>query len=164
MFYYEGLVREMIREAKYGRRARILPYFAQRLSILARTEFSSVQALVPVPLHRSREWERTFNQALLVAQEISKLTRIPVWPVLSKIKKTLPQSSLSGAARRAYLKNAYRFDGNGSIYGTVLLVDDVMTTGATLRECAAVLRRAGVSRVDALTIARSVKERSGHNL
>jgi ComF family protein len=157
LYYYEGVVREMIREAKYHRTGRSLIYFAEEMFLHARIEFPRVKALVPVPLHKDREWERSFNQAAFLAQELSRLWGIPVWNCLRKNKATLPQSALSGQARRKNLKGAFLCKSSEAPPKSVLLIDDVTTTGATLEECARVLRRAGVRSVYGLTIARAVK-------
>lgn len=159
-FSYEGLVRKMIRDAKYGGHARYLRFFGEELYVLARREFSRpVEAIVPVPLHRAREWDRRFNQAELLARRIGTLWGLPVWKPLRKRKRTAAQSSLSGLARRSNLTRAFEFDDDAarhSIPRSVLLVDDVITTGTTISECARVLRRAGVSRVYGISIARAL--------
>ncbi len=159
VFAYEGLVRQMIRDAKYGRKARPLRYFGEELFLFSQAELTApIDAIVPVPLHRMREWERTFNQAELLSREVSRLKGLPLWQPLRKIRPTPPQSLLSGAARRANLTGSFRYTGNVSTPKSVLLVDDVVTTGATLEECARVLRSAGVRRVYALTVARAVQK------
>jgi ComF family protein len=146
----------MIKEAKYLRKGRHLHYFAEKLFVLARSEFpSSIAAIVPVPLHRKRQWNRTFNQAELLAHGIARLWGVPVWKALQKTKVTLPQSSLAGTVRRLNLQNTFRFVSRRRTFKSVLLVDDVITTGSTLRECARVLKRNGVRRVYAVTIARA---------
>ena len=155
-FHYEELAAQMIKEAKYMRKGRYLRYFAEMLFVLARTEFpASIKAVVPVPLHRSKQWNRTFNQAEILARGIADLWGIPVWNVLRKSKITLPQSSLSGTVRRLNLQNTFQFRTNNKRYNSVLLVDDVITTGSTLRECSRILKRNGVRRVFGVTIARA---------
>lgn len=158
-FLYEGLAQGMIREAKYGGRIRFLRFCAEELYVRAWSEFDGkVEALVPVPLHPAREWERKLNQAEFLAREISRISGVPVLTALEKIKKTAPQSSLSGTARRANLGGAFRVHPGIHLPRSVLLIDDVLTTGATLRECATVLRLHGVRSVYGLTIARAVKQ------
>jgi ComF family protein len=153
---YEGLTAQMIKEAKYLRKGRYLRYFSERLFVLARTEFpNSISAVIPVPLHRNRQWNRTFNQAEILAQGIAKLWGLPVWNALRKKKVTNPQSSLSGTVRRMNLRNTFQFHGSGRKAKSVLLVDDVVTTGSTLNECARILKQNGVRRVYAVTIARA---------
>lgn len=159
VYYYEDLVKTMVRDAKFSRKVKLLCFFAEEMYVLARNEFpSNVQALVPVPLHRSREWERTFNQAERVAAEMSRYWGVPVWDVLRKIQKTKSQSSLSEGARRKNLQGVFVCKNAARIPRSVVLIDDVMTTGTTLRECSRTLRRAGVKRVYGLTIARVVKQ------
>lgn len=160
VYSYDGLVRQMIREVKYRRRPRYLRFFAGTLYPMICAEFPrSIEALVPVPLHVDREWDRRFNQAELLCRNVSRLSGIPVANALHKHTKTTPQSSLSGVARRKNLRNAFECRFPGDAPGTVLLMDDVVTTGTTLTRCAAALRRAGVRRVYAATIARAVKRR-----
>jgi ComF family protein len=160
LYYYENLVQKMILEVKYGRRARYLYYLSQELFSYIQTCFHPhVDAIVPVPLHRRRAWERTFNQAELMAHYLSGLLDVPVWKALQKPKKTPPQSSLSGIARRANLKGAFSCKMKGPRRVSVLLIDDVITTGATLQECARVLRKsAGVKKIYAITVARAVQQ------
>jgi ComF family protein len=146
----------MIKEAKYLRKGRYLRYFAEKLFVLARSEFpNSISAVIPVPLHRKRQWNRTFNQAEILAQGIAKLWGVPVWKALRKMKVTHPQSSLSGTVRRMNLRNTFEFRGSSRNAKSVLLVDDVVTTGSTLNECARTLKQNGVKRVYGVTIARA---------
>jgi len=155
-YEYEGLISQMIKEAKYLRKGRYLRYFADQLFVLARAEFPpSIKAVVPVPLHKSREWKRTFNQAEILATQIAKLWDLPVWYALKKVSRTKPQSSLSGSTRRLNLQNVFKFRKSKHHAKSVLLVDDVITTGSTLNECARILRQNGVKRIYAVTIARA---------
>jgi ComF family protein len=157
-FLYEGIVTQLIREVKFARRARALEFFAGELYSKWMPDFPrSITAIVPVPLHPSREWERTFNQSVLLARELSKLSGIPVVELLRRQKRTLPQTSLSGQARRRNLNGVFRFrSSTPDLPRSVILVDDVVTTGATLEACAGTLRKAGVRKVYCLTIARAV--------
>jgi ComF family protein len=113
--------------------------------------------LVPVPLHRRRRRERGFNQAEVLADELSGLTGVPV--LSNALRKTVnlrPQTSLRSEERRANIRGAYRIARPDAVQGrTVVLVDDVCTTGSTLGECARVLRRAGAADVRGVTIARA---------
>ena len=112
------------------------------------------QALVPVPLHAQRLRRRGYNQALELAKPLAKAFTIPLLhDGLRRIRDIAPQSDLGALARRRNPRGAFAV-GNGSLPAHVVLIDDVMTTGATLYECARVLRRAGVQRVDAWVVAR----------
>lgn len=160
VYCYEGLVRRMIHDVKYRRRPRYLMFFASKAYPVIRAEFPlSIAALIPVPLHRNRRWDRRFNQAELLCRKLSLLSGIPVVNALHKHSQTTPQSALSGVARRKNLRNAFTCRFPGPVPKAVLLVDDVVTTGTTLSRCAAALRRAGVRKVYALTIARAVKNK-----
>lgn len=156
-FLYEGMVRQMIRDAKYRRCARYLRFFAAEMYLLARSEFPShIGAIVPVPLHKQRQWDRTYNQSELMARDLARWWQIPMWTGLKRIRRTPAQSGLSGRARRRNLKEAFAVT-TLERPKSVLLVDDVVTTGATLETCARVLRRSGIRRVYAITIARAVR-------
>ncbi len=118
-----------------------------------------VDLIIPVPLSYPRLLKRRYNQAAVLARELSKLTNIKNNNlVLKKIKHTKPQSSLSEKARLKNLKNAFIVSSPDKIKAKrILLIDDVMTTGATLSECAKVLLKAGAKSVDTLTVARTRK-------
>ena len=112
------------------------------------------QALIAVPLHRKRLRQRGYNQALELAKALSKSLAIPLLrDGLSRIRDIAPQSGLGALARRRNPRGAFAVGGD-TLPSHVALVDDVMTTGATLYECARVLRRAGVQRLDAWVAAR----------
>ena len=120
--------------------------------------FSGLDCILPVPLHRKRERMRGFNQAGLLGLSISRLSGLPfLTGVLVKTRNTLAQVSLEAAERETNLRGAFEVRKPGLVKGrAVLLVDDVFTTGSTLRECARVLRRSGALEVRALTLARTV--------
>ena len=116
---------------------------------------------VPVPLHRSRLRERGYNQAVELLRPLARSLRIPLADsLLARTRPTPAQANLDAPARRRNLRGAFEFHA-AALEGTVpasvhvALVDDVMTTGATLRECARVLRRAGIGRVDVWALARA---------
>ncbi|HIE52866.1 MAG TPA: ComF family protein, partial [Armatimonadetes bacterium] len=115
---------------------------------------------VPVPLHPSRQRERGFNQAALLARVVGEWLNRPVLEgVLERIRDTRPQVELSGRERRQNVRGAFQAREHPYLPGaTALLVDDVYTTGATVRESAFALKRQGVKRVMVLTLARVVDE------
>jgi ComF family protein len=109
-------------------------------------------AAVPVPLYWRRRLQRGFNQAELLARGLSRRTGIPVVRALSRLRPTPAQAGLSNSARRQNVSQAFRARG---VQGKrILLIDDVMTTGATAASCAAALKQAGARRVSLLTVAR----------
>jgi ComF family protein len=113
------------------------------------------QALVPVPLHRARLRERGYDQALELARPLARGLGLALRAdLLQRTRATAAQSDLAAAARRRNVRGAFAVDGRGGVPAHVALVDDVMTTGATLGECARALRAAGVARVDVWVAAR----------
>ena len=113
------------------------------------------QALVPVPLHKSRLRERGYDQALELARPLAKSLEVPLrTDLLVRNKATSPQSRLDAAARRRNLRDAFLVCTKRPLPSHVALLDDVMTTGATLHAAARALKRTGVRRVDARVCAR----------
>ena len=123
----------------------------------ARIETPSFPAtIVAVPLHVSRLRARGYNQALELAKPLARALDIPLdRDLLERLRATPAQTGLDAAARRRNLRGAFAVANGRALPHHVALVDDVMTTGATLRECARTLRRAGVTRVDAWVLARA---------
>jgi ComF family protein len=123
--------------------------------LLSAFDFSGLDGIVPVPLSVRRLRERGFNQSLLVARVLSRKFQIPLlMDSLMKIKETPPQIGLSAKERLLNLRNAFEVEGD--IRGlSLLVVDDVMTTGATVTECSKVLMKAGAKEVVVLTLARA---------
>ena len=124
----------------------------------ARRVLEGAEALVPVPLHPRRQRERGFNQSELLAEALGRRARIGVAAAaLVRRQDTRSQTGLSAAARRANVKGAFAVRRRASIAGrVVVLVDDVLTTGATASACAQALRAAGAREVRLLTAARVV--------
>lgn len=113
------------------------------------------QALVPIPLHRARLRQRGYDQALELARPLAQYLNVPLQrDLLMRSRDTAAQSRLDARARRRNLRGAFTVREGGALPAHVALVDDVMTTGATLHAAARALRRAGVARVDAWVCAR----------
>ena len=112
--------------------------------------------LVPIPLHYTRLLKRRYNQSALLCREVSKLSGVPVeYTAVVRHRRTRPQVEFSGSARVNNVKNAFSVKHPEKIIGKhVVLIDDVMTTGSTLKECALEIRKAGAASVDTLTVAR----------
>lgn len=115
------------------------------------------QAIIPVPLYHLRQWQRGYNQADLLAKELSKWLEIPCLShIVKRVKHTHTQRGLTAAARRQNLKNAFEVDLSTPFpYECVALVDDVITTGSTLNEIAKQLRKLGVKEIQVWGIARA---------
>ena len=154
-----GVVRQIIHEFKYGRQIHLQHLVARWLCAALddeRLRGRKFDVIVPVPLHASRQRERGFNQANLIAQLLSADTSIPAKPLLERIRYTTTQTALDRAERIENLHNAFRLRKNADVQALrVLLIDDVLTTGSTLSECARVLKRAGALSVHAATAARA---------
>jgi ComF family protein len=132
--------------------ARPLAGFLAR--VLPREERFDV--IVPMPLHWRRQWERGFNQSELLAGVIAKKWGVPMQRAVRRVKSTAPQAGLTNAKRRANVGGAFAVKRNVRLSDArVLLVDDVLTTGATAAACARVLKRAGAAHVALLALART---------
>ncbi len=154
-----GIVREIVHDFKYGRQIHLRHLVARWLYAALddeRLREHRFDIIVPVPLHPTRERERGFNQASLLAESLSAQISTPSKPVLERIRYTTTQTALDRAERMENLHNAFRLRKNADVRGLrVLLIDDVLTTGSTLSECARVLKRAGATSVHAATAARA---------
>src|SRR5256886_9387016 len=154
-----GIVRQMIHEFKYGRKIHLRHLVARWLHAALDDERlcgRRFDVIVSVPLHPARQRERGFNQASLLAELLSAQTSIPAKPVLERTRYTTTQTALDRSERMENLHNAFRLRKNADVRGLrVLLVDDVLTTGSTLNECARLLKRAGAFSVHAATAARA---------
>jgi ComF family protein len=154
------VVREALHAFKFrGRRALAAPLGDLLVEAMeGRLPAGAPALLVPVPLHPRRERERGFNQAALLARRVGRAWRIPARDgVLVRAVATPSQTELDAAARRANVRDAFRLRRPDLVTGRhVLLVDDILTTGATLSECARCLRAGGATVVGVLTVARVV--------
>jgi ComF family protein len=150
---YEGTLRQLVHLYKYGKMEPLAAKFGEMLSLALPRELA-IDVVVPMPLHWLKHWQRGFNQSELLAREIARRWHAPVRMVARRKKNTTAQAGLTNAKRRANVEGA--FEVRGRLDGKhVLLVDDVMTTGATASACARALKRAGAVRVTLLTLART---------
>jgi ComF family protein len=152
--FYDGIVLEAIHRLKYQRQIIYAKFLAQLLAASpAREGIAETDLLVPVPLHPRRLRWRGFNQALLLARAFPD---IPLGrDILVRRRPTRPQLKLSPEERRTNVKGAFLVSDPVVVAGkSVLLLDDVYTTGATAKECARALCQAGAGRVEVLTVAR----------
>ena len=146
---FTDTLREIIHHLKYSDRVSLAYPLGNILKQCLEREAFSGRLIIPVPLHRSRERQRGFNQAELIA---SRLGRPVAARVLRRRKNTPSQTGLSRNERKRNLAGA--FEVRDRISGTVIVVDDVYTTGSTMNEIARTLKRAGADRVEILTVAR----------
>src|SRR6266496_4338655 len=154
-----GIVRQIIHEFKYGHQVHLRHLVARWLCAAfddERLRGHQFDVIVPVPLHPTRQRERGFNQAGLLAELLSARISIPCKRVLKRIRYTTTQTALDRAERMENLHNAFRLRKKADVRGLrVLLIDDVLTTGSTLSGCARILKRAGAISVYAATAARA---------
>jgi ComF family protein len=158
---YEGVLRELIHLYKYGKvRTLARPLSGFLAQALPREE--AFDAIVPVPLYWRRRLQRGFNQAELLGRGVSLHTGIPLAKALRRLRPTPTQAGLSNSARRQNVATAFRAR---NVQGKrILLIDDVMTTGATAASCALALKQAGARRVSLLTVARVDRRMEGWRL
>lgn len=166
-FYFEcavavmrsrGVMRDLIHRLKYNQELWLAGLMGEILEVgledlrMVGVDFA---AIVPVPLHRLRKREREFNQAEVVARELGSRTGKVVWDVLCRERYTVTQTHFDRQQRMQNLRDAFSLRQNTDVEGKdLLLVDDVLTTGSTLDECARVLLEGGANSVRALTVAR----------
>lgn len=152
---YEGPMRELIHLYKYGGVVPLAHYFGGLLSLALPRE-QRFDAIVPMPLHWRKRWQRGFNQSELLAREIARRWDVPVRHLLRRKRATVPQAGLTNAKRRANVQGAFALRRAGDLTGQrILLVDDVITTGATASACGRLLRRAGAAQITVLAVART---------
>ena len=153
---YGGWLRGAVTQLKYhGEWARV----GDLAPLLARAtaDLFPADALVPVPLHAARRKQRGFNQTEKLAEVLSQETAVPVEHALLRTRKTRPQVRLDGEGRKTNVEGAFALSPGYDVTGAhLILLDDVITTGATLGACAQVLRAAGALTVDVVTVAREL--------
>jgi ComF family protein len=157
---YEGALETIIHNFKYKQKFSMVNLFNFLLDNMQNHEitFASYDLLIPVPLHRSRLRQRGFNQSVILGNILKKKYQMSLQPkVLQRIVSTHPQVTLPVKARKINMRNAFKVKESQSVEGkAILLLDDVYTTGATMNECARILKKSGASRVDGFVIARAV--------
>ncbi len=154
---YETALAEAIHLFKYSKKAN----WSKPLGRLLHTrvsDFGKLDVILPVPLHAKRLRQREFNQSLLLAREVSLAFGIPLQVNnLRRVRWTQPQIELNGDERRKNVRGAFEVKWPDQVQDqSILLIDDVFTTGATVNECARVLKKAGTEVVNVLTVARMV--------
>ncbi len=155
---YKGIVKKLIKDLKFNNKAYLSKMFAHMLYVTYLLEIMpayKIDIVTYVPIHTSRLKERKYNQCELIAYEFCKKSKLKLYKnVLIKIKQTKHQVGLSNSERKTNLKNAFKVTDKSAVRDkTVLLIDDIFTTGSTCDECAQMLMRAGAYRVVVLTVA-----------
>lgn len=156
IFEYSGRMKESIYEFKYNNRREYGEYYAVEAAKIYGKVLKqwNIDAIIPVPIHKEREIERGYNQATEFGQALARYTGIPIRKnILIRTKKTEPQKELTDIMRYLNLKNAFSIDRNAMAkIRTVLIVDDIYTTGSTIDACSSILKKAGADKVFFLCI------------
>ncbi|MDD3694633.1 MAG: ComF family protein [Lentisphaeria bacterium] len=156
-FPFRDSIREAIHRYKYKGHTYLARFFARHMLQAWQSHGAPArpELLVPVPLHWRREMQRGYNQATLIAEFLSREMKIPCLEALTRKRKTAQQAGLSREERMRNLKNAFALKNNISVKGrSILLLDDVLTTGNTLQEASRVLLQAGAAELSVICIAR----------
>jgi ComF family protein len=159
LFVYQEPVRSLIHQLKFdGSLVGLSTFAALANQADAAALFHAPDLILPVPLHIRRLRWRGFNQSLLLTKVYFPMWKQKIQPdLLRRHRATIPQTQLDGADRRSNLEGAFSVQKPQAVQGkSVLLVDDVFTTGSTLHECAKVLRDAGAAEIAAFTVARTM--------
>ena len=157
---FSDVARDLVHLLKYGDRLDLVQPFAKWMTRAGDEILREADTLVPVPLHWTRLFQRRFNQSAELARAISKQAKLAVIDdVLARVRATPPQVGLAREERAKNVHGAFSIEKTARLRvkgKRIVLVDDVLTTGATANACARALRRAGASRIDVLTLARVV--------
>ena len=154
-YLFEGVVREMVHDLKYRNVRACAGELAGLMADCARRNNLSPDVLVPVPLHRSAERQRGYNQSALLCRELAKLTRIPMRTRSLTRKRDTPAQVSMGSHDERRHNMVGAFECGADVRGlAVLVIDDVVTTGSTMFACADALKAAGAASVWGLALAR----------
>lgn len=157
---YDDIARTLVHKLKYGDRLDLAPTLGRWMAQAGRPVLAEASGLVPVPLHWRRLWARRFNQSAALAKVVSSWSGVPVVPAaLRRIRSTRQQVGLRMSERALNVQGAFRVpeEARAAVAGQrLVLVDDVLTSGATIDACARALLRAGAAEVDVLVFARVV--------
>jgi competence protein ComFC len=160
---YDGPLRKALMEVKFRHRKRIITFLAELMKDADLSPLGEADMIVPVPLSMNRLKKRGFNQAAVIAEGVARQLGIPLSGILERKRDTRPQFSLSEGERFGNVKDAFFIEETKDLEGkTLLVVDDILTTGATVDECSRLLKRNGAEKVTVLTLARTPDALRGH--
>ncbi len=154
-FVYDDVLKESVYRYKYGGRAEYADYYAEKMGDLMQAYIGScrAEAVIPIPLHKSRQEKRGYNQAELIAERLSRRFEIPLrTDILVRCAKTTVQKSLRASQRQNNLKKAFKIATDVVKLNNIILVDDIFTTGSTIDAAARCLKEAGVANVFSLVL------------
>ena len=164
---YEGVTKKLVNNIKYKRVFHAIPEFTKRgIEVMVKDTprfqlflsffFSKETKIVYVPIYRKKERLRGFNQAALIAKILGEIIDKEISPLLVKTKNTLAQANLDKEERMENVRDVFNSSAIDADSYNIIIVDDVWTTGATMRECCKVLKKAGAKKVWGFTLARTV--------
>ncbi len=157
-FVYTGETKKVVYKLKYQGGRYLAKYMAQFMALEYQNMNVECDLIVPVPIHKTKLKARGYNQAQLLGEELSKLIYVPINQDLIKEKPTKTQTALTKEKRQENLSGTFNVLNNENLFNkTILLVDDVFTTGATVEECSRMLLKEGANKVYALTFAHTPK-------
>ncbi|HOO72119.1 MAG TPA: ComF family protein [Spirochaetota bacterium] len=151
---YGGMMKTLISAMKFQKKPRIAGYLAELAVSQIRNTAGSIDLITSVPMNKKKQWARGFNQSELVARKIGKILKLPYKKVLAEMPHSGLQKTLSLNERFINIIGRYKVIDESVAGQSVLLVDDVFTTGATINECSRLLIDAGCHCVNALVLAR----------
>jgi len=155
LFEYRDKTKALINDFKYHNKSYLYKMFGyQMVKFLKDTGVTNIKAVVPVPIHQSKELKRGYNQSELLASYISFNLGLPMLKLVKRNRDTTPQSRLEGYARWNNMAGAFDIREGLPVPDKILLVDDIYTTGATVNECSKVLKQNGAEEIICLAIAR----------
>ncbi len=161
-FIYGDITHSIISRFKYGDKPELARFCALTMSAALTEIFENNPILVPVPLHKKRQWQRRYNQANELAKQLAAIKDLQVVPnLVERVRETKQQVGLSAKQREKNVAGAFevKFDLIGKYQEhRIVIVDDVMTTGATLNSLAKTFKKAGYKKIDVISFARVVKD------
>jgi len=161
-FAYDDLVRDLIRDIKFRRKKHVAQGLGRLWASIIAESIPTDVILVPLPMHPKKRRTRGFDQAKELAAALASATGIQLSPILERIQNTPPQSGLHPRQRIENVQGAFRIKPNVNVKGqNYILIDDIYTTGASLNECARILKAGGAAKVFAMTLAIAIKKDSG---
>ena len=150
LFAYDDMVKQSISRFKYENKREYAGFYGHEMVLRLGTEIRSwkADAIIPIPLHRSRQRYRGYNQSELIAEVVGRELQIPLYThLVMREKKTIAQKKLNHGERQNNLKRAFKISQNDVKLDTVILLDDIYTTGSTIDAVAAILKNTGVKQV-----------------
>ncbi|MBO5179877.1 MAG: ComF family protein [Clostridia bacterium] len=156
-YKYKGIIRSKLLQYKFKNKKYLYLSLSERLVKLLNRYSKEIDFIIPVPIHFMRSFERGYNQSMLIAQFIAQKMNIELRNnILKKVHNNKPQSILSASKRKKNVSNVYIVKNSNAIRGkTILLIDDIYTTGATVNECSRILKENGAKKIIVATIAKA---------